>query len=151
VGAARAAMDRLQQKSLDVLIPELTQPVLGICLGLQLLFDRSEEDETPCLGILQGVVRRFDAAPGRPVPHMGWNQVAATRQSPLLAGVPDGGYFYFVHSYAAEVGRATVGQASYGWPFSAVVESGNFLATQFHPERSGVLGARVLENFLRHY
>jgi glutamine amidotransferase len=144
-------MDRLQQKSLDVLIPELTQPVLGICLGLQLLFDRSEEDETPCLGILQGVVRRFDAAPGRPVPHMGWNQVAATRRSPLLAGVPDGGYFYFVHSYAAEVGPATVGQASYGWPFSAVVESGNFLATQFHPERSGVLGARVLENFLRHY
>lgn len=151
VGAARAAMDRLQQKGLDTLIPQLTQPVLGICLGLQLLFERSEENDTRCLGILKGVVRRFEAAPGRPVPHMGWNQVVATRNSPLLAEVPDGGYFYFVHSYAAEPGPATVGQSTYGWPFSAVVESGNFLATQFHPERSGVLGARVLENFLRHY
>ncbi len=151
VGAARAAMDRLRQKGLDVVIPRLTQPVMGICLGLQLLFERSEEDDTECLGILEGVVRHFAAEPGRPVPHMGWNQVAATRPSPLLAGVPDGGYFYFVHSYAAEPGPATVGQAEYGWPFSAVVESRNFIATQFHPERSGPLGARVLDNFLRHY
>jgi len=149
VGAARAAMDRLRQKGLDVVIPRLTQPVLGICLGLQLLFERSEEDETECLGILKGVVRRFTPAPGRPVPHMGWNQVAATRDSRLLAGVADGSYFYFVHSYAAELGAATVGEAEYGWPFSAVVESGNFVATQFHPERSGILGARVLDNFLR--
>lgn len=151
VGAARAAMDRLRQKGLDALIPRLTQPVLGICLGLQLLFEHSEEDETQCLGVLKGAVRRFAAAPGRPVPHMGWNQVSAIRSSPLLAGVPDGSYFYFVHSYAAELGPATVGQADYGWPFSAVVESGNFLAAQFHPERSGPLGARVLDNFLRLY
>lgn len=149
VGAARAAMDRLREKGLDIVIPRLTQPVLGICLGLQLLFERSEEDETECLGILQGVVRRFAPAPGRPVPHMGWNQVAATRASAVLAGVADGSYFYFVHSYAAELGAATVGKADYGWPFSAVVESGNFVATQFHPERSGVPGARVLDNFLR--
>lgn len=151
VGAARAAMDRLRQKGLDAVIPRLTQPVLGICLGLQLLFERSEEDDTQCLGILEGVVRRFTPAPGRPVPHMGWNQVTASRASPLLAGVPDGSYFYFVHSYAAEPGVATVGQADYGWPFSAVVESRNFVATQFHPERSGALGARVLDNFLRRY
>lgn len=151
VGAARAAMDRLRSRRLTEVIPRLTQPVLGICLGLQLLFERSEEDDTDCLGVLQGVVRRFAPAPGRPVPHMGWNQVTATRPSPLLADVPDGGYFYFVHSYAAEPGAATVGQADYGWPFSAVVESGNFLATQFHPERSGPLGARVLDNFLRRY
>jgi glutamine amidotransferase len=110
VGAARAAMDRLRQKGLDAVIPGLTQPVLGICLGLQLLFERSEEDDTECLGILKGVVRRSTPAPGRPVPHMGWNQVAASRASPLLAGVPDGSYFYFVHSYAAEPGVATVGQ-----------------------------------------
>lgn len=151
VGAARAAMDRLRRYGLDALIPDLTQPVLGICLGLQLLFEGSEEDDTPCLGVLEGIVRRFEAARGRPVPHMGWNQVVATRSSPLLADVPDGGYFYFVHSYAADVGPATVGQATYGWPFSAVVESGNFVATQFHPERSGPLGARVLDNFLRRY
>jgi glutamine amidotransferase len=151
VGAARAAMDRLKQKGLDELIPGLTQPVLGICLGLQLLFERSEEDDTRCLGIVKGVVRRFAAAPGRPVPHMGWNQVVATRKSALLAEVADGGYFYFVHSYAAEVGSATVGEAIYGWPFSAVVETGNFVATQFHPERSGPLGAQVLDNFLRRY
>ena len=151
VGAARAAMDRLREKRLDEVIPHLTQPVLGICLGLQLLFERSEEEDAACLGILKGVVKRFTAAAGRPVPHMGWNDVAVTRSSPLLAGVPDGSYFYFVHSYAAELGQATVGKAEYGWPFSAVVESGNFLATQFHPERSGPLGARVLDNFLRRY
>jgi len=151
VGAARAAMDRLRQKGLVDLIPCLTQPVLGICLGLQLLYERSEEDDTECLGILRGAVRRFTPAPGRPVPHMGWNQVMPVRCSPLLADVPDNSYFYFVHSYAAETGLTTTGCTDYGWPFSAVVESQNFLATQFHPERSGPLGARVLGNFLTHY
>lgn len=149
VGAARAAMSRLRERGLDTEIPRLTQPVLGICLGLQLLFERSEEDDTACLGILPGTVRRFAAAAGRPVPHMGWNQVTSTRAAPLLTGVPDASYFYFVHSYAAEMGAATVGRTEYGWPFSAVVQSGNFMATQFHPERSGVLGSRVLDNFLR--
>jgi imidazole glycerol-phosphate synthase subunit HisH len=151
VGAARAAMDRLRQTGLDVVIPGLTQPVLGICLGLQLLFERSEEDDAQCLGVLKGTVRRFTPAAGRPVPHMGWNQVVPLRSSELLAGVPDGSYFYFVHSYAAEVGTDTVGRTDYGWPFSAVVESGNFLATQFHPERSGAIGARVLKNFITRY
>lgn len=151
VGAARAAMERLRLKGLDTVIPRLTQPVLGICLGLQLLFDRSEEDDTECLGILKGAVRGFAAAPGRPVPHMGWNQVVSKRPSRLLAGVADGSYFYFVHGYAAELGAATVGQTDYGWPFSAVVEAGNFLATQFHPERSGPVGAQVLANFLTRY
>lgn len=151
VGAARAAMDRLRNSGLDTLIPTLTRPVLGICLGLQLLFDHSEEDDTRCLGILRGTVRRFSVAPGRPVPHMGWNDVTATRESPLFAAVPDRSYFYFVHSYAAEVGDATIARTEYGWPFSAAVEAGNFLATQFHPERSGPQGARVLANFLSRY
>jgi len=151
VGAARAAMDRLRQKGIADLIPRLTQPVLGICLGLQLLFESSEEDDTKCLGIIEGAVRRFIATPGRPVPHMGWNQVMPIRSSPLLADVPDNSYFYFVHSYAAATGPRTTGRTDYGWPFSAVVESGNFLATQFHPERSGPLGARVLDNFLARY
>ena len=151
VGAARAAMDRLQQRGVADLIPRLTQPVLGICLGLQLLFETSEEDDTRCLGILRGSVRRFTPAPGRPVPHMGWNQVMPVRDCPLLADVPANSYFYFVHSYAAETGSTTTGRADYGWPFSAVVEAGNFLATQFHPERSGPMGARVLSNFLSRY
>ncbi|MEO7386977.1 MAG: imidazole glycerol phosphate synthase subunit HisH [Gammaproteobacteria bacterium] len=149
VGAARAAMDRLRAKGLDTVIPRLTQPVLGICLGLQLLYERSEEEDTECLGVLAGVVRRFPATANLPVPHMGWNQVVATRKSPVLAGVADDSYFYFVHSYAAEVGPVTVGRTDYGMPFSAVVEQGNFVATQFHPERSGPLGGRVLDNFLR--
>ncbi|MEO8224978.1 MAG: imidazole glycerol phosphate synthase subunit HisH [Gammaproteobacteria bacterium] len=151
VGAARSAMDRLRTRQLDTLIPRLTQPVLGICLGLQLLFESSEEEATECLGILPGAVRRFTPVPGRPVPHMGWNQVNRVRDSPLLAGVPDGSYFYFVHSYAAETGPLTIGSTDYGWNFSAVVESRNFLATQFHPERSGPLGARILGNFLERY
>jgi len=151
VGAARSAMERLRQRGLDTLLPSLTQPVLGICLGLQLLFESSEEDDTDCLGILKGSVRRFTPAPGRPVPHMGWNQVMPVRSTPLLANVPDNSYFYFVHSYAAETSATTTGRTDYGWPFSAVVESQNFLATQFHPERSGPLGARVLGNFLARY
>lgn len=148
VGAARSAMDQLRRTGLDKVIPELTQPVLGICLGLQLLFEKSEEDNSECLGILKGSVLRFSPAPGRPVPHMGWNQVRTVRPNTLLAGIPDDSYFYFVHSYAAETGETTVGCAEYGWPFAAVVESGNFSATQFHPERSGPIGAQVLRNFL---
>ncbi len=151
VGAARSAMDRLQATGLATLIPGLTQPVLGICLGLQLLFETSEEENCNCLGVLPGSVLRFRPAPGRPVPHMGWNQLRRVRNSALLADVPDNSYFYFVHSYAAETGETTVGCTEYGWPFAAVLESGNFLATQFHPERSGPLGAQVLRNFLERY
>ena len=151
VGAARAAMDRLQDAGLDTVIRQLTQPVLGICLGLQLLFDASEEDQATCLGIIRGRVRRFTPCAERPVPHMGWNQVRTLRACALLTDVPEDSYFYFVHSYAAEAGPAAVAVADYGWPFAAVVEERNFVATQFHPERSGDLGARVLRNFLERY
>lgn len=148
VGAARSAMARLKAHGLDELVPALTQPVLGICLGLQLLFEASEEDDAQCLGIIPGRVRRFESHPDRPVPHMGWNQIDVVRDSPLLHDVPSGSWFYFVHGYAAGTGPATVATTDYGWSFSAVVEQGNFHATQFHPERSGAVGAKVLLNFL---
>lgn len=148
VGAARAAMERLQKTGLVSVIPELRQPVLGICLGLQLLFESSEEDDVACLGILPGRVRRFAPAPERPIPHMGWNQITRKRESPLLDGVPDDSYFYFVHSYAADVSDDTIATTDYGRPFTAVAGRDNFYAAQFHPERSGPLGARILENFL---
>jgi len=148
VGAARNAMERLRSQGLDVLIPTLKQPFLGICLGMQLLFDGSAEEDTPCLGILRGRAGRFPAHPDRPVPHMGWNRIARLRESALLAGVDDGEYFYFVHSYALSVSDDTLASSDYGVLFSAVVGHDNFLGTQFHPERSGSAGARVLTNFL---
>ncbi len=148
VGAARAAMERLAAHGLDTVLPTLAQPVLGICLGLQLLFDASEEDDARCLGIIPGTVRRLPASPDLPVPHMGWNQLAVTRPVPLLDGIAPGTHMYFVHSYAADPGPATVATTDYGRPFTAVLAFRNFLACQFHPERSGPAGARVLANFL---
>ncbi|MDJ0928985.1 MAG: imidazole glycerol phosphate synthase subunit HisH [Gammaproteobacteria bacterium] len=148
VGAARDAMERLERAGLVDIIPTLSQPVLGICLGLQLLFDASEEDQARCLGILPGTATLFDATPELTVPHMGWNRVYQARASGLLEGVADGAHFYFVHSYALPVGEFTIGRCDYGREFSAVVERDNFVATQFHPERSGTNGARLLANFL---
>jgi glutamine amidotransferase len=149
VGAARDAMARLEAAGLAELIPRLRQPVLGICLGLQLLFSGSDEDGTSCLGVIAGQAHGLRPAPGRPVPHMGWNQLRIVRPCPLLAGIRDGDYAYFVHSYAVPEGNYTRATADYGGPFSAVVEQENFCATQFHPERSASLGATLLENFLR--
>jgi glutamine amidotransferase len=149
VGAARAAMDNLRSSALDRLIPELQQPVLGICLGMQLLFEASEEEDTRCLGVMAGSARHFEPAPGRPVPHMGWNQIHPIASIPLLAGVADQAYCYFVHSYALPVSPATAATATYGRDFAAVAHQGNFVATQFHPERSGEVGAWILRNFLR--
>ena len=148
VGAAADAMRRLHEAGLAELIPTLTQPMLGICLGMQLLFDSSEEGDTICLGVVPGRARRFALAPGRPVPHMGWNQLESIRAHPLLDGVGEGDYAYFVHSYALPVGPATIATCEYGVPFSAVVSHRNFHGTQFHPERSAGVGARVLRNFL---
>ena len=130
-------------------IPELRQPFMGICLGLQLLFEASEEDDATCLGVFPGTARLFESAPDSPVPHMGWNRIRRTRDSDLLDGIPDGAHFYFVHSYALDVTPDTLATADYGRDFTAVVERDNFAAAQFHPERSGEFGARLLENFLR--
>ncbi len=148
VGAAADSMRRLNETGLAELIPTLRQPFLGICLGLQLLFDASEENDARCIGIFPGTARHFDAAPERPVPHMGWNRVWRKRDSDLLEGIPDGAHFYFVHSYALDVTPDTLATSDYGRDFTAIVERDNFAATQFHPERSGVHGARLLRNFL---
>jgi imidazole glycerol-phosphate synthase subunit HisH len=149
VGAAADAMQRLRNSGIATLLPQLTQPVLGICLGMQLLFAHSEEGSTDCLGILPETVRRLRPAPGLPVPHMGWNQLAPVREDPLLEGITPEEYVYFVHSYAAPVSSFTLATADYGLPVSAVVRKGNFWGAQFHPERSAGTGARLLANFLR--
>jgi glutamine amidotransferase len=149
VGAAAHAMERLHAAGLTSVLRALTQPVLGVCLGMQLLFQLSEEGLTECLGVLPYAVRRLRSAPHRPVPHMGWNQLCPLRPDPLLEGVPDGAYAYFVHSYAAPLTRHTLASAEYGAAVSAVVRHENFWGTQFHPERSAATGARVLANFLR--
>jgi glutamine amidotransferase len=149
VGAAADAMQRLHQSGVAALLPRLKQPVLGICLGMQLLFDHSEEGSTDCLGILPETVHRLRPAPGLPVPHMGWNQLEQVRDDPLLEGIAANEYVYFVHSYAAPVSGITLATAAYGIPVSAVVRKGNFWGAQFHPERSAATGARLLANFLR--
>ena len=149
VGAARDAMARLRELGLDALIPGLRQPVLGICLGLQLLSEGSEEGTTSCLRVFSGAAHRLPGDSRHPVPHMGWNQLRRIAQEALLAGVPADGWFYFVHSYAVPAGVGTVAVTDYGGAFASVVRRGNFCATQFHPERSGPCGARVLQNFLR--
>jgi imidazole glycerol-phosphate synthase subunit HisH len=148
VGAAAPGMARLAAAGVVDLIPTLTQPVLGICLGMQLLFARSEEEDTPCLGVIDAQVRRIPASPALPVPQMGWNELEPVGQSALLKDVPRGAYAYFVHSYAAPPGAYTRALTVYGEPLSAVVEQGNFFGTQFHPERSSRLGAQILHNFL---
>jgi imidazole glycerol-phosphate synthase subunit HisH len=149
VGSAKDAMQRLRKSSLAAILPTLTQPVLGICLGMQLLFDYSEEGGTDCLGILPGTVRRLEPARGRPVPHMGWNQIVPRHDDPLLAGIARNDYVYFVHSYAAALSKVTLATTDYGIAVSAVVRQGNFWGTQFHPERSAETGARILANFLK--
>ena len=149
IGAAGHAMERLRASGLISVLKTLTQPVLGICLGMQLLYHDSEEGRTKCLGLIPGTVRRIHGAPGRPVPHMGWNQLRPSCEDPLLQGITDQDYAYFVHTYAAPVGEETLAETRYGDRLSAVVRRRNFCGAQFHPERSGKVGARLLKNFLR--
>ena len=145
VGAAGYAMRQVEALGLRETLRALRQPALGICLGMQLLFERSEEDDVRCLGIIPGEVRALKPAPGRPVPHMGWSLVEVSDDS---IGICDGDYLYFAHSFACDDGPATVAAASYGGRVPAVVRSGNWTGAQFHPERSGEAGARFLEAFL---
>jgi glutamine amidotransferase len=149
VGSAHDAMSRLRIAGLDQLIPTLKQPLLGICLGMQLLFERSEEGPATTLGVIPGSVDKLHSAPGLPVPHMGWNQLVQVMPDPLLDGVSALDYVYFVHSFAAPAGPFSVATTEYGSNFTAVARRDNFCGTQFHPERSGVVGARILANFLK--
>jgi glutamine amidotransferase len=148
VGAAAEAMARLRAAGLIECIQALRQPLLGICLGMQLLFAHSEEGDTEGLGLIPGRVSRLPSAAGRPVPHMGWNTCRSLRDTPLLAGLRPDDYFYFAHSYAAPVAEHTSAATDYSYPMSAVVQRGNFHGVQFHPERSAAAGARLLRNFL---
>lgn len=148
VGAAGAGMARLRELGLVDLVRALPQPLLGICLGMQLLFESSEENETQCLGRIPGRIRKLAGGEGMRVPHMGWNALRQRRDDALLAGMTAGAQAYFVHSYAAPVGEDTLATASHGQEFSAVVRRGRCWGAQFHPERSAAVGARLLENFL---
>ena len=145
VGAAGYAMAQIEALGLAPVLRRLRQPVLGICLGMQLLFDGSEEGDTRCLGLIPGRVRRLQAAAGRPVPHMGWSALSVRDER---IGLSDGDYVYFAHSFACDTGSWTVASAEYGGVVPAVVRAGNFLGAQFHPERSGKAGGRFLEAFL---
>jgi glutamine amidotransferase len=148
VGSAADAMTRLAGYGLTEFVPRLTQPVLGICLGMQLLFEDSDEGDARCLGIIPGRARRFESVPGRPVPHMGWNQLEVTQRTPLSEQLRGGDYVYFVHSYALPAGRYTTATCDYGTRFSAMVQRDNFHGVQFHPERSSRTGANILRGFL---
>ena len=149
VGAAAYAMARLSALNLVEPIRAFSRPLLGVCLGQQLLFETSEEgDPVPLLGLIPGAVRRLDPGPGLTVPHMGWSQLTAVRSDPLLEGVADGAYAYFVHGFVCPGGSATVAHADYGGPVPAMVRSANRWGCQFHPERSAGTGARILRNFL---
>ncbi len=147
VGAAAWAMNALREHGLSDVIRGLTQPVLGICLGLQLLFESSGEGECECLGILPGRVTRLPVTPGLRLPHMGWNQLQWHAEDPLSNGLEGDEWFYFVHSYAAPA-EAAVATSEHGVRFAAVVRHENFAAFQFHPEKSASAGARLLRNFL---
>lgn len=151
VGAAGPAMARLRANGLDRLIPTLTQPLMGICVGMQLLFEHSVEGEVECLGLLPGRVERLPESPGIRVPHMGWNRLhAASAEAaahPLMAGLDDR-HAYFVHSYAYRGDANALATATHGQPFTAVAARGRVMGAQCHPERSAATGARLLHNFL---
>jgi len=144
-GEASSAIRYLKSRKLDELIVHLKQPVLGICIGLQLMCSHSEEGDTPCLGIFKEKVKKFP--PKDKVPHIGWNTLE-TRQGKLLQGLREDAFLYYVHSYYAELGPETVGETHYILPFSAVMEKDNFYAIQAHPEKSGHDGELILKNFL---
>ena len=146
VGAAGFAMRRIDELGLGATLRSLRQPALGICLGMQLLFEGSDEADVECLGVIPGRVRALEPAPGRPVPHMGWSQLKVEDSE---IGLRSGDYVYFAHGFAAEAGPATIASADYGREIPAVVRSANWLGAQFHPERSGEAGTRFLKAFLQ--
>ncbi|MCG6212187.1 MULTISPECIES: imidazole glycerol phosphate synthase subunit HisH [Vibrio] len=153
VGTASEAMKNLEQRNLIELVKKVEKPMLGICLGMQLMGKLSEEkgqkaDEiVDCLGLVSGEVRLMQTG-DLPLPHMGWNTVSANAGNPLFKGIEAGEYFYFVHSFAMPVGDYTIAQCEYGQPFSAAIQNGNYYGVQFHPERSSKAGSQLIRNFL---
>ena len=148
VGAAKNAMTKLKQRKLIDEISKLTKPTLGICLGMQIFMEASDEDDAKCLGIISNTCRPFKNNKDYPVPHMGWNKVRFNRDSVLTKNLKDDDYYYFVHSYYVPVCSETIGVSSYPIEFSAVVQKDNFFGTQFHPEKSGLSGSKILQNFI---
>jgi glutamine amidotransferase len=148
VGAAAYAMARIEAGGLRHCLAAYSRPLLGICLGQQLLFESSEEGEAAGLGLLAGCVTKLQPPNGEPSPHMGWSRLGVVRDSPLLEGVSDGSYVYFVHGFVCPVTDDSIAVTGYGAPFASVVGGGNVYGCQFHPERSGAVGARILKNFL---
>jgi len=148
VGAAKNAMTKLKQRKLIDEISKLTKPTLGICLGMQIFMDASDEDDAKCLGIISNTCRPFENNRDYPVPHMGWNKVRFNRDSVLTKNLKNDDYYYFVHSYYVPICSETIGVSSYPIEFSAVVQKDNFFGTQFHPEKSGLSGSKILQNFV---
>lgn len=150
VGTAAAAMKSINQKSLVEVITSLEQPVLGVCLGMQLMVENSAESRdgrVDCLNLIPGTVERMQVGERR-LPHMGWNTVTPAQDSPLFHGIPSNSYFYFVHSFCVGVSDYTLAACEYGMNFSAALHHNNFYGVQFHPERSGRAGAQLLKNFV---
>jgi glutamine amidotransferase len=146
VGEARSAIESLDRVGLLQWLTTVRVPFLGICIGMQILFEHSDERDTPCLGIVPGRVARFNDTNIK-VPHMGWNRVTLKGQSPLFEGIRDGEFFYFVHSFCAPLGPDTIGETEYGRQFSSAVQHKNFYGVQFHAEKSGNAGLQLLRNF----
>ena len=147
VGPAGYAMQTLNETGLADVIRNLTVPVLGICLGMQLLYEYSEEDDVPCLGLIPGVVRKFKSGPELIVPHMGWNNLIPASDDAIVQGINAADNVYFVHSYFAPLNQATIARCDYGSEFTAMARQKNFYGMQFHPEKSGLIGAKLLANF----
>lgn len=147
VGEASSAMQKLRERGLDTLIPSLTQPVMGICIGMQLMCQASEEGNADCLNIFSTEVKRFQVSAQIKVPHMGWNEITSLA-SPLFTNIEEKSFVYFVHSYAPELCPETIAISENGVQFSAALHRDNFYGTQFHPEKSGGIGEQILKNFL---
>ncbi|MFZ1749283.1 MAG: imidazole glycerol phosphate synthase subunit HisH [Saprospiraceae bacterium] len=149
VGHAAAAMQQLNQRGLVDVLQQYDKPLLGVCLGMQLLYEHSEEGDTRCLGVVPGLVKRFSPQSGIKVPHMGWNDLQIEANHPLFEGLEITESMYFVHSYYAIFGDYTIGSCTYNFTFSAAIQYKNFYGVQFHPEKSGEKGQLILRNFCK--
>ncbi|NTS78763.1 imidazole glycerol phosphate synthase subunit HisH [Catenovulum sp. SM1970] len=148
VGAAGAAMQIINERKIPEVVRELTQPVLGICLGMQLMTEHSAEGDVDCIGLIPGEINPIDAPEHVRIPHMGWNTLSTIPEHPLFEGITKDDYFYFVHSLCAAPSQFTLATCDYGQTFSASIAKDNFMGVQFHPERSGKSGAKIIKNFL---